>query len=368
MVAIVLYSLVVLGWLAGFFFLFFIPTCKTGTHPSGVLPSISIIIPARNEEANLPRLLASIAAQPFQPTEVIVVDDQSVDQTPAIAREYQATVLASKPLPEGWVGKAWACYQGACQASGDLLIFLDADTYLAQDGLQKILDTYVNEPAVMSIAPYHETEKFHEQFSAFFNIIMTGSMNAFTMLGNALKPTGLFGPSLIVSRDQYFSIQGHAAVKDKILEHFFMAQIFITHQIPLKCLGGKGTLSFRMYPQSFHELIQGWSKAFAKGAGQTKALPLGLIIVWLSGAISVVINLSLGGFIFGAAFVWSNLVLYIAYSGQIYWMLSRIGNFRWYTSLGYPGPLLFFFMVFLNSVFSMVLHKKVQWKDRNIGN
>ena len=280
MVAIVLYSLVVLGLLAGFFFLFSIPTCKIRTHPAGVLPSISIIIPARNEEANLPRLLASIAAQLFQPTEVIVVDDQSVDQTPAIAREYQATVLPSKPLPEGWVGKAWACYQGACHASSDLLIFLDADTYLAKDGLQKILDTYVSEPAVMSIAPYHETEKFHEQFSAFFNIIMTGSMNAFTMLGNALKPTGLFGPSLIVSRDQYFSIQGHAAVKDKILEHFFMAQIFITHQIPLKCFGGKGTLSFRMYPQSFHELIQGWRKAFAKGAGQTKALPLGLIIVW----------------------------------------------------------------------------------------
>ena len=367
MLEIVLYILVIACSLAGIFLLFSIPTCITPETTSKSLPSISLIIPARNEEDNLPKLLASMAAQQLQPKEVIVVDDQSEDKTPEIAKEYHATVLASKPLPEGWVWKAWACYQGAHHASGELLVFLDADTYLAEDGLQKIVDTYNKEPSVMSLAPYHETEKFYEQFSAFFNIIMAGSMNAFTMLGKRLKPTGLFGPSLIVHREHYFAIQGHESVKDKILENFFMAQEFIKHKIALKCFGGKGSLSVRMYPHGFQDVIQGWSKAFAAGAGNTRAFPLFLIIVWLSGALAVVINLTIGGWMFGAVFIMYTIVLYFVYAAQIYWMLYRIGRFKWYTSLLYPGPLIFFFIVFVKSALHVVLRKNVQWKDRKIG-
>ena len=87
-----------------------------------------MIIPARNEAHNLPRLLESLASQSVQPREVIVVDDGSTDDTAEIARRHGAEVLVSKPLPEGWRGKPWACHQGAEAASGDLLCFVDADT------------------------------------------------------------------------------------------------------------------------------------------------------------------------------------------------------------------------------------------------
>ena len=95
--------------------------------------NLSIIIPARNEEQNLPVLLCSINAQTVKPPEVIVVDDGSTDRTAEVAREFGAAVIASKPLPDGWRGKTWACQQGAQAATGDLLLFLDADTWFAAD-------------------------------------------------------------------------------------------------------------------------------------------------------------------------------------------------------------------------------------------
>jgi 4,4'-diaponeurosporenoate glycosyltransferase len=138
MLEIVLYILVIVCRYAGFFFLFSTPTCKAEKTASSSLPSSSVIIPSGNEEDNLPKLLASLAMQQFQSIDVVVVDDQSEDKPGEIAQVYQATVSTSKALSEGWVGKAWGCYQGAHHASGELLIFLDADTYLVEDGLKKL--------------------------------------------------------------------------------------------------------------------------------------------------------------------------------------------------------------------------------------
>ncbi len=99
--------------------------------------SVSVIIPARNEEQNLPTLLRSLAAQPVKPREILVVDDGSTDRTAEVARRLGATVIVSQPLPDGWRGKTWACHQGAQAATGELLLFVDADTWFEPDGLRR---------------------------------------------------------------------------------------------------------------------------------------------------------------------------------------------------------------------------------------
>ena len=100
--------------------------------------TVSIIIPARNEEDNIGALLASIASDNPHPHEIIVVDDASTDRTAAIARDLGATVVSPPTLPDDWKGKPWACHHGAAAATGDWLLFLDADTRLAPAGLDKI--------------------------------------------------------------------------------------------------------------------------------------------------------------------------------------------------------------------------------------
>src|SRR4051794_5311204 len=99
----------------------------------GEWPFVSIVVPARNEERNLPRLLPSLLGQRYPRYEVIVVDDQSEDATPGILTEWagrdpKLRVIRGGELPEGWKGKPFAMHQGALAATGEWLLFTDADT------------------------------------------------------------------------------------------------------------------------------------------------------------------------------------------------------------------------------------------------
>lgn len=369
---IILITITILCLLCGFYFLFNIDLCKEQTSIKEY-PKVSIIIPARNEEHNIGKLLLSVNNQKLKVHEVIVVNDCSTDNTRAIAENFGAKVLESKSLPEGWMGKPWACWQGAQNAEGDVFLFLDADTNVEPDSMKKIIDSYLFENSldinrkgvVLSIAPYHKIDKLYEEFSALFNIIMVGSMNAFTPSGNN-QPTGLFGQSLLVSRNNYFAIEGHSSVKNKILENVFMAEKFKDKGIKLKCLGGKGTLSFRMYPDGLKSLVNGWTKAFAAGAGQTPLSTLLLIIFWLSAGFIASINLTLEIVYVKSIIVWS--LLYLTFALQMHWMLRRIGTFRFLSSLLFPVNLLFYVIVFFRSLYFQISKKSISWKSREVRN
>jgi len=149
---------------------------------------LSIIIPARNEEQNLPTLLNSINAQTMKPCEIIVVNDASTDRTAEVAQQPGARVVNSPPPPEGWRGKAWACHQGAQAATGELLLFLDADTWFEPDGLARVLADY--DGGAFSVGPFHAVRRAYEDLSLFFNFNMT--------IGTS--PGGLFGQMLLVDR------------------------------------------------------------------------------------------------------------------------------------------------------------------------
>jgi 4,4'-diaponeurosporenoate glycosyltransferase len=366
---IVIYLIAIICFLSGFYFLFRIPVCKIYSN-NLEYPGLTIIIPSRNEEHNIGKLLDSINKQTYKAQEIIVVNDESTDKTKEIALEKGAIVIDSKPLPEGWLGKPWACYQGAQMATGELFIFLDSDVEIEESGLQKMMDSFVhfaeNTPGkniVMSIAPFHRIKEIYEELSAIFNIIMMGSMNAFTPFRNA-GPTGLFGQSLIVSKENYFKINGHESVRNHILENMFMAEKFKEEQISLKCLGGKGSLSFRMYSNGLRELVDGWSKAFASGAAQIPVLSLINIILWISGGFIIFILFIKS--IIDSEYLYYSLILYTGFSVQMLGMLKRIGSFRLVSSFLYPFHFIFFCTVFTRSMLNKLLKKKIQWKSRNV--
>ena len=354
-------------WLLGFVFLFHIPLCRAVRKDH--LPchqSTSVIIPARNEETVLPNLLASLREQSYIPDEIIVIDDHSEDRTNEIAKIEGAKVLESQPLPEGWTGKTWACHQGAQAAVGDIFIFLDADTSLEMDGLRSIVETYIEKEGVLSIQPYHRTRRLYEEFSSFFNLIMMGAIDAFTVFGSRLKPTALFGPALVVARKHYVESGGHERVKGKIIEDMALGKEFRKRNVLIHCYGGKNTISFRMYPHGLKQLVDGWSKGFAMGAMQIAIPSLLVTVAWIVGSIGAV------RYTAQAFFATSNIPivmwgsLYLGYAAQIYWMLYRIGSFRLYTALLYPIPLLFFIIVFARSFVIVFLKRSVWWKGRMI--
>ncbi|MEI7909749.1 MAG: glycosyltransferase [Verrucomicrobiota bacterium] len=306
----------------------------------------SVIIPARNEAHNLPRLLQSFATQSVTPREILVVDDGSSDNTAAIAREMGATVIPSQPLPDGWRGKTWACHQGALAAQGDRLLFMDADTWLEPGGLQYLL-SFPHDGA-LCVVPYHAVRESYEDLSLFFNLCMTAGT----------VPRGLAGQILLVSASHYQRVGGHEAVRGRILENFRLAERFRAAGIPLRSLTGKGLVAFRMYPTGLRELVHGWTKGFAAGAGGTPAGTLLLVIAWMAGLLLA----PQAGILTGEWLVWGPACLLC--SLQVAWVGRKLGKFGWLLMLVYPVPLVFFFGVFGWS--AMRSGKNVTWKGREI--
>lgn len=360
------YYLYAFFWLLGLFSLFRIPYCDASSFSKRENKRISVIIPARDEEKSLPNLLSSLKQQELDADEVILVDDNSADKTPLIAEQWGAMVIKAGQPPVGWLGKTWACHLGAEKAKGDILIFLDADTALENDGLRKIVDTLYRTGGAISIQPFHRVRKLYEELSAFFNIILMTAMGCFSVLGERIRPIGLFGPAVAIPREQYQDSGGHASVRGKVVEDLAFGRRLKKQGIAIHCYGGKNCISFRMYPGGVGNIIEGWSKGLATGARSTYIPLLLFITAWIIGALGTVLYLVQFGMQADGmqTLFWG--ILYCCFALQIYWMLRRIGSFGWYTAAFYVIPLVFFVLIFLYSLFIVFIRRRVDWKSRSI--
>ncbi|MBF0430451.1 MAG: glycosyltransferase family 2 protein [Fibrobacteria bacterium] len=345
-------------WLAGFALMWRIPLCARRNETQKA-DKVSVIIPARNEEKRLPALLNTLSHQSVSPGEIIVVDDDSEDNTAEIAAKFNASIVRIEDKPVGWNGKSFACWTGAQKSSGELLLFLDADTELEPDGLARILSEHSNEGGLISVQPWHITRKPYEQLSAFLNIIVMAGLNTFTVLGKRLSPAGSFGPCIMCSREDYFSTGGHEAVKAEILEDIPFGRNFLKKGKPVNCYGGRNTIKFRMYPDGLADLIGGWSKSFAAGASHTRPFITILVAVWVSGAFTAASQL-----IFAPSL--AGLLMYACYVLQIYLLQKYAGNFGRFTALLYPVSIAFFVFISIKSLITTFVFKTVTWKGRPV--
>ncbi len=347
-----------MGLPAGMLLIWRVPTCPPG-KPCGT--KLSIIIPARNEEQNLPRLLASIYQSTTRPSEIIVVDDASTDNTAELAASFGARVLTSAEKPKKWTGKAWACYQGAHSASGEVLLFLDADTFFLPGGLEALISCWLRErdqSLVVSLLPYHEMRAPYEQLSLFFNILMAAGAGGF---GTFSGPR-LFGQSLLISRQTYFAAGGHAAVRGVILENLRWAARLRDCGARIFCAGGRGTLHMRMFPDGFSQMSQSWAKAFLQGAGDSGAAVLAVSIAWISALWSTAL-------LFGMPPGYGRISLalvYALFAIQIGWMARRLGAYRFLTCALFPLPLAYFCAVFGRAAAQRALGRKATWRGREV--
>ena len=322
-------------------------------------PPCSIVIPARDEARTLPKLLASLATERGPDDEVIVVDDASTDGTAAVALEGGARVVVAPPLPSGWTGKNSACWTGVHAATHDVVVFLDADTEVLPGGLDRLLADQRRHGGLLSVQPFHAVRRAYEQLSAFFNVVAMMGIDAFTPLGERRVPSGAFGPVFVTHRADYDRVGGHASVADQILDDVALARRYAEAGVKVTCLGGKGTVRFRMYPDGLRHLLEGWTKNFAGGAAGTRKLTLLLIFGWISLCLEAAWDLATTP---GAAAA----AVYVAVAAQVAWMLRRIGAFHPLTSVAYPIPLAFFLGLFVRSIFDVYVRRRVTWKGREL--
>jgi 4,4'-diaponeurosporenoate glycosyltransferase len=365
---VIIVALLTLAWLLPFLLLWKIPYPQHQGQPAEnqSWPAVSVVIPARNEERSLPTLLESLQRQDLRPDEIIVVNDHSNDATAEIAARGGATVIESEPLPRGWLGKPWACWQGAQQARGQLLVFLDADTFLETEGLRKIVSSYLVHGGLLSVWPYHRMKHIYERLSALFNIIIMASMRSFTLQGRNSLNLGAFGPCVVCQRSDYFTAGGHQGVRGAILEDVALGQEFQRAGFGIHNYGGRGAVSFRMYPAGIGSLVTGFTKSMASGAQAASPKILIPIFLWVAGGfiVSFLLPFTLIGSNLQASLPW--LILQLLYTLQIFWILSRMGNYGLVSALLYPLLFLFFAAVFVYSLLRTFFLREVRWKGRKI--
>lgn len=366
---------IMLAIISGFLILWRLPLPQTDTEKSSKSLQdkghrLTIIIPARNEEQRLPPLLESLSLQDYQDYELIVVDDQSSDDTGIIAQAAGARVIRTDRLDdESWIGKSFACWTGAEAAGGDWLLFLDADTRLEQpDSLRRLMSTYANMggSGILSLQPYHRTEKLYESFSAIFNVIVIAGMNSFTPWGNKFRSAGSFGPCIIMNRQEYFQTGGHKTVSAAVMDDLALGVLYQKHGLATVGYSGRGLISFRMYPEGFRSLFEGWTKSFGTASASTHPFVFAMIIAWISGGFST-IALLIRAIMVGSTF-WliAATAAVLLYMLQLVFQARRTGNFRIIMLVLYPLQHLFFTVLFLWSLFMTKVLHTVNWRGRKI--
>lgn len=235
------------------------------TGPGGDAESVSLIVPVRDEMRRLPAMLPGMLAQDV--AELIFLDDCSTDGTTALLAEQteahpHARVVAGEPMPDGWVGKTWACAQGADAASGDVLVFCDADIELADGAIDSVLAQRREQRAdLMSVFPRQRTHTFaeHVTMPLIDDLLLTGL--PFQLLEQPLAKgaAAANGSIMMFPRASYDALGGFGAVRTEIVEDLAMARHVRRSGRKIGLALGGDLIGTRMY-ESYDELVAGLGK------------------------------------------------------------------------------------------------------------
>lgn len=228
---------------------------------------VTVIVPARNEELNLPTLLGSLTRSTYAPMEILVVDDRSTDGTAEVVRQFaerdpRIRLLEGAELPAGWFGKPWACVQGYRAARGDLLLFTDADTVHAPELLARAVGALESqdrdlvtvmgrmicgsfwERVIMPIVTALLAIRFHPA-------VVNRARRASEVIAN--------GQFILVTRESYEAVGTHEVVKHEVAEDLAMAQAYFRAGRRQLFVFGLELMGTRMYT-SLAGMVEGWSK------------------------------------------------------------------------------------------------------------
>jgi glycosyltransferase involved in cell wall biosynthesis len=330
------------------------------------LSRVSVIVPARNEEANIGECLQTLLQGGA--AEILVADDGSTDRTAAIVREIAATeprvrLIAVPPLPEGWIGKNHALHVAAPQAVGEWLLFTDADTRHAAGGLRVALKQAEEAKLdLVSYSPPQRTETWWETAVIPQVYQLLARIYPFERVNDPADPLAAAnGQFILIRRDAYFRLGGHEAVQAETLEDVALARLAKQGHDRIWFGPGDGIVETRMY-RRFSEMWQGWTKNLFLLLGRNRravrktaaALALRYWLPPLAGAFLI-----LAGFLWaGAALLAYAAAEHICYARR----LQRPKGFQTMLLLA-PGAFLLFLLL-LNSERRYSRKTGVEWKGR----
>ncbi|MEX2611174.1 MAG: glycosyltransferase family 2 protein [Gemmatimonadota bacterium] len=260
----------------------------------GQLPLVSIVVPARDEAATISTCLASLLDTTYPRREIIVVDDGSVDGTGDIVRILAERsggvirVVEGEPLPDGWLGKPWACWQGFQEARGAVLLFTDADTRHDDELLGRAVGALQDSGAgLVSVLPRQLMVSFWERtvLPQIFTILYLRYRNL-RRINRSHRPRDVIanGQFILMRRSVYERVGGHEAVRMEVVEDLRMAQRVVQAGERLHLTRAEDFMETRMY-RSLGGIMEGWTKNLALGSRQSVDPWLRPVLPWLAGVV-----------------------------------------------------------------------------------
>lgn len=348
-------------------------------------PEVSICIPARNETNSIERCIRSAVDQHYPNHHVYVLDDESTDGTTEILNKLEdhfpakLSVISGNPKPEDWLGKSWACHQLSQQAKGEILIFIDADTWLQPETTAKVVRTMGRDVVdFITLWPEQKLRTFWEKtvipLVYFSMLTLLPSRYVYraprwipSFLTKRIEPlfAAACGQFMAFKRKAYTKIGGHASVKDQVVEDVALARQIKKAGFSMKMYHGEKSVGCRMY-SSHSALWNGFRKNFFAGFGNNLFVFIGMgllhIITFLLpfAALPFLLVFNVGSLPTLLCLAAVALILIQRF------IISRWFRWQWSYVLSHPVGILWFQMLGVQSLLDYFNNENAQWKGRSV--
>lgn len=335
-------------------------------------PLISILIPARDEEKNIGRCLRSLVKQDYQNVEILVLDDNSDDNTGSIVNEWskkdkRIKLIIGRPLIRGWKGKSYACHQLSVRAKGKYLIFTDADTLHFPDSISSSLAALcINKLDALSVFPRQIMVTTHERMAVIFiNLAVLALMSiAFIRKTRSPKLCIANGQFMLFKRKVYDSIGGHRNIKKDIVEDVAISKQVKKCGFKFMIFDGRRNIHCRMY-DGFNEVVRGFSKfifaAMNYSIFKLAAVIVMVIVLFLAPVVFLPLGLYLENW---PLMIDINLTVQVSIIIIIRVAMTFRFKSRIIDIILHPLSMFYIAGLAMNSVYQARFGKGIYWKDR----
>jgi glycosyltransferase involved in cell wall biosynthesis len=341
-----------------------------------VAPKISVLMPCKDEEHNVAQCVRDILGQSYQNLELIVIDDRSTDRTGAEAdlvalSDSRVKVIHLNDRPPGWTGKTYALKRGMEQATGDWLLFVDADTKHHRDCLSIVLRwAHDQQASMVSLLPQMRCDTFWERVNQpLCGLVLMRSFPLELVNADWCGMAFANGQYILIERSVYLAAGGHESVRDKFVEDIYLAKAVkkglkkrvLTANAPDLC-------STRMYTD-LQSQVQGWARIYYDAWNRNVWTALWKIVepmiytqpAYIMPFVATGLIASGSG---SADLAWQLLWLALAHNALMFTVIARVYHFnraRWYDTVYYPLSGLISDWIYLH-VIRMCLTGRVTWR------
>lgn len=337
---------------------------------SASYPYLTVCIPARNEERDIKACVESLLKQDYPEFEVIVVDDNSTDETAEIVCSMKAqypnlVFIPGEQLASGWIGKPYALYQAYKKSRGKYLLFTDADLIYQPYALKSAMHTLIfRDLDLLTLMPAAVFGSFWERAVQPVIFGFIAALTRFRKVNSSNHGSAMgFGAFLLFKKESYQRIGGHLSVRTEVLEDVMLAKNAKLNRLSMLVADGKSLFSIRMY-HSLEEIWLGWRKNMflaMKGSVTRTLYYVGVILCFVLTPYLVVIGnlwvgtgeMWIGGSLFGLMLT---LVTGVGLCQQL--NLGRRNVFL------FPLGAIMMSAIMLNSMAQIVFFGKTEWRGR----